>query len=72
MMCRTFTHHVEGAIRVECVACPRWYEDARKTGEHSARAVANAIAAEHESAGDPSVTSRSSSPLTGRSSAEKP
>jgi hypothetical protein len=64
MMCRTFTHHVEGKIRVECVAHPRWHEDAEKIGEHSARAVANAIAAEHE-AGDPSVESSSSTPATG-------
>jgi hypothetical protein len=67
-MCRTFTHHVGDAIRVECVAHPAWHEDARKTGEHSARAVAHAIAAEHESAGDPSVASSSSTPQTGRSS----
>lgn len=71
MTCRTFTHHVGDAIRVECVAHPAWHEDARKIGEHSARAVAHAIAAEHE-AGDPSVARQSSSPATGRSSEMRP
>lgn len=65
MMCRTFTHHVAGKIRVECVAHPRWHVDAEKTGEHSARAVAAAEQAAHE-AEDPSVES-STTPSTGRS-----
>lgn len=68
MMCRTFTHHVgvkpNEAIRVECVAHPRWHVDAVKTGEHSARAVAAAEQAAHE-AEDPSVASSSSTRATG-------
>jgi hypothetical protein len=57
MKCRTFTHHVgttktEEAIRVECVAHPRWIVDAVKTGDLSARQVAAAAQAQHEADGE--------------------
>lgn len=52
MTCRTFTHHVDGAIRVECTVHPRWIVDAEKTGDLSARQVASAAQASHEAGED--------------------
>lgn len=49
--CHTFTHHIERAVVVECVAHGVVVEvDPQPKGEPSAREIANAAKAEHDEA----------------------
>lgn len=53
--CQTFTHHVGGAIRVECAQHPRWVRDIdpQPSGvKPTAREIATATAWAHEQGDD--------------------
>lgn len=53
MSCQTFTHHVRGSIRVECVRHPEFVVDVEpvETGiVPNSRQIATAVQHEHEAA----------------------